>query len=383
MFGRKFPLFKIFGFQISIDLSWLLIAFLVTWSLAAGVFPSYLKGLSPVQYWAMAIGGALGFFLSIIFHEFWHSLVARHRGLPMNGITLFVFGGVAEMGGEPESPKTELLVAAAGPAASIVIGLVFYLVGRWGEGLGWAPTITVVLGYLGFINWILAGFNLLPAFPLDGGRILRSTLWHWRKDLRWATKIAARTGGVFGLVLFAVGALNFIGGNLVGGIWYFLIGMFLRGAASMSYRQVLLRQTIGGKRVRDLMSTQPVGVDPDATLQDLVENVIYRHHFKMIPVLRDGDLLGCVTTRQVREVPREEWPRRRVADILHHCSSDNTIDPDADIMQAYEKLRRTGQSRLMVMRDGRLEGILALKDIVGFLTVRLELEDEGRAVPGR
>jgi Zn-dependent protease len=190
MFGKRIRLFKLFGFEVRIDWSWIILAILVAWSLSVGFFPFRFRNLSTETYWLMGIVGALGLFFSIIFHEMSHSLVARRYGMPMKGITLFIFGGVAEMGEEPSSAKTELMMALAGPISSIVMALVFYgisLLGRQGE---WPQPVIGVIQYLSYINGLLAGFNLIPAFPLDGGRILRSILWGWKSNLRWATRIS-------------------------------------------------------------------------------------------------------------------------------------------------------------------------------------------------
>jgi Zn-dependent protease len=195
MFGKRITLFKLFGFEVRVDLSWLIIAFLIVWSLAQGFFPYQHKGLSSTTYLWMGIVGALGLFASIVFHELWHSLIARRVGLHMKGITLFVFGGVAEMDEEPPNAKAEFLMAIAGPLSSIVLGFIFYVFYSTFKGL--PVPVEGVVRYLALINWILAGFNLLPAYPLDGGRVLRSALWFWKGDLRWATRIASQSGSAY------------------------------------------------------------------------------------------------------------------------------------------------------------------------------------------
>jgi len=218
MFGKSFKLFKILGFEVRIDASWIIIALLITWSLAQGVFPIYADYLTPVTYWILGAAGALGLFISIVVHELSHSLVARRFGLPMRGITLFIFGGVAEMDDEPPSPKAEFFMAIAGPIASIIIGLFFIGLFSVGRVLFWPTPPMILFSYLGTINLILAAFNLLPAFPLDGGRVLRSILWGWRKNLRWATRVSSIISSSFGLALVFLGIFSVLGGGLVGGI---------------------------------------------------------------------------------------------------------------------------------------------------------------------
>lgn len=376
MFGKRYDLFTLFGFKIRIDLSWFIIAILITWSLAEGFFPFYYEGLSSATYWWMGAAGALGLFGSIVLHELSHAVVARRYGLRMKGITLFIFGGVAEMQDEPPSPKVEFMVAIAGPIASILIGAAFFGLYRIGQFTGWPGAANGVLAYLAIINVVLVGFNLVPAFPLDGGRVLRSVLWHWKNNLRWATRVTTQFGSGFGIALIVLGLFSVISGNFLGGMWWFLIGMFLRGAAQMSYQQVLLRQALEGEPVSRFMKPEPVTVPAHISLQELVDDYIYKHHFKMFPVVDDGKLRGSISTRQVKGVPREEWARQTVETLVEPCSQENTVRPETDAMKALEKLNQTGASRLLVVDGTRLVGIIALKDLMKFLSLKVELEEE-------
>jgi Zn-dependent protease/predicted transcriptional regulator len=374
MFGKRVTLFKLFGFEVRIDASWLIIAALMLWSLAVGVFPFWYPGLSRATYWWMGAAGAVGLFASIIVHELFHSLVARRFGLPMRGITLFVFGGIAEMEQEPQSAKAEFMMAIAGPLASIGIGFICYALAVAGSG-AWPVAILGVVVYLAWINWILAAFNLIPAFPLDGGRVLRAALWHYKGDLQRATRIASGVGATFGVVLMALGVLQLFTGNFIGAVWWFLIGMFIRSASQMSYQQVLVRTTLEGEPLRRFMNVQPITVHPDTPVQDLVDNYIYRYHHRMYPVVGPSqELLGCITTEQVKTVPRDQWPQRRVQDIAQCCSAGNTISPDADAAAVLAKMSKTGNSRLMVVDDGRLVGLVSSRDLTRFLSTKLELE---------
>jgi Zn-dependent protease/CBS domain-containing protein len=379
MFRKSIKLFTMFGFTVRIDLSWLIILALVIWSLAGGVFPSWYEGLHWGVYLGMGLAAAVGLFASIVIHELCHSLVARRYGLPMKGITLFLFGGVAEMRDEPPSAKAEFMMAAAGPAISVVIAAVFLPAALVGDRLGAPDEVVGVVFWIGLINGILVAFNLIPGFPLDGGRILRAALWHWKGDLRSATQTASRVGAIFGAVLIGLGILNLLLLNPVGGLWYILIGMFLRGAAKTGYQQVLIRQSLQGEPVRRFMSDNPVTVPASASLEDVVDNYVYHYHFKMFPVEDDGRLVGCITTGQVKQVPREQWSQRTVGEVVSGCSEENTIGPDEDAIEAFRRMNQHQASRLMVVEDGRLEGILALKDLLKFLSLKLELEGEERA----
>ena len=375
MFGKRISLFKLFGFDVRIDLSWIILAALIAWSLAVGFFPFRYRNLSEEIYWVMGVIGALGLFFSIVFHEICHSLVARRFGIPMKGITLFIFGGVSEMGEEPKSARSEFLMALAGPLSSVAIGLVFYGIYALGERSGWPRSINGVIHYLAYINSLLAAFNLLPAFPLDGGRMLRAILWSLKKDIYQATRISSTIGAGFGILLIILGLLQFFGGNVVGGVWSFLIGIFLQSAARMSYQQLLIRKALEGEQVRRFMMADPVTVSPSVPIQKLVEDYIYKYHFKMFPVVANADkLAGCVTTKQIQEIPREAWGWKRVGDVATQCSPQNTIEPQADAMQALSLMARTGSSRLIVVEGDRLVGVITLKDLLKFLSLKLELE---------
>jgi len=375
MFGKRIDLFKLLGFQVRMDPSWIIIAVLVAWSLSTGLFPFQYEGLSTRTYWIMGIVGALGLFLSIIVHEFAHSLVARKYGMPMKGITLFIFGGMAEMSNEPPSPKAEFMMAAVGPVSSIFIAGVFYAMYAAGASAGMSRPVNGVVQYLAFINALLAAFNVIPAFPLDGGRVLRSILWAIKGNLRWATRISSWIGSSFGILLIILGIFTFFGGNFIGGMWWFLIGMFLHSAAKMSYQQLLTRRALEGESVRRFMKTDPVTVSPDITIERLVEDYVYVFHHKMYPVVSDDDRIkGCVTTRQIKEVPRDQWKQKRVGEIKISCSEDNTISPDTDAIEALSLMNRTATSRLMVTEGDRLAGVVSLKDMLKFLSLRVELD---------
>src|SRR6266850_2240708 len=314
MFFYRVRLFSLFGFDVYVDASWLLLAVLITWSLAVGIFPDIVHGLPSATYWSMAVVATGGLLFSIVFHEMSHAVVARHFDMPIRGITLFIFGGVAEMHSEPTSAGREFLMALAGPVASAVLGFLFFLLFGMAAGLQDPSAVAGVLWYLGYLNWMLAIFNLVPAFPLDGGRVLRAALWGWRKDLAWATWIASGAGNIFGILLIVLGLIAVVRGDFVNGVWLSLIGLFLRGAASATYQQTLARQILGGQPVSRFMNQRPIAVPPDVSVREFVEDYVYRHHHKVFPVVRDGRLLGCITTAQVSAIDGEQWDRRAVAD---------------------------------------------------------------------
>ena len=374
MFGQGIPLFRILGFQVKLDASWLILAVLVTWSLSAGYFPERYEGLSGATYLWMGVAGALGLFASIVFHELCHSLVARRYGMSIRGITLFIFGGVAEMEDEPPTAKAEFLMAIAGPVSSALLSVSFHILEGFGERMGMAAPVPAVLGYLSFINMLLAAFNLVPAFPLDGGRMLRAALWGWKGDLRWATRIAANAGASFGVALIAFGLFNIVTGNLIGGIWFMLIGFFVRGAAAGSYNQMQTRRFFEGEPVRRFMVSDPIAAPPDITVHRFVEDYIYRHHHEMFPVVDDSRLLGCIGIAEIRRIPRERWDQLRVIDAMSPVSRENTIDAALDAVAALAIMRHTGNSRLMVAEHGRLVGLVTLKDLLRLIAFKMDLE---------
>jgi Zn-dependent protease len=323
----------------------------------------------------MGIAGTSGLLVSIVFHELCHSLVARRYGLPIEGITLFIFGGVAEMTDEPPSPKAEFLMAAAGPLASFALAFAFYWASITIAEGGWSPSVTGVLFYLAYLNGLLAIFNLIPAFPLDGGRMLRAALWYWKGDIRWSTRLSSSIGSAFGLALITLAVLAVLQGNFIIGMWWFLIGTFIRTAAGMSYHQLLMREILRREPVSRFLNAAPVTVPTAISLQQLVDDYVYKYQFKMFPVTENSKLVGCVTTREVKSVPREDWTRRTVHEVFKPCSPENTIAPDVEALDALSLMTRTGSSRLMVVDKGTLVGIVALKDLLRFLSLKLELEE--------
>jgi CBS domain-containing protein len=276
------------------------------------------------------------------------------------------------MADEPPSAKSEFWVAVAGPIMSVLIGALCLAA----LAIPLPVALAVVLAYLGAINLLLVVFNMIPAFPLDGGRVLRSILWAAKGNLRWATKVTSTIGSAFGIVLIGLGLLSIVRGNVLGGFWWVLIGMFLRQAASMSYQQLLLRRALEGEKVSRFMKLDPVTVPPQATVADLVNHFVYRYRHKLFPVTENGHLLGCVSTAQIKNLPENEWQQHTVGEIAGRCTAENTVSPETDAIEALAKMNRTGGSRLMVVDRGNLVGILTLKDLMKFMSLKVELEEQ-------
>jgi Zn-dependent protease/predicted transcriptional regulator len=323
----------------------------------------------------MGIASAIGVFFSIVFHEFSHSLVARRFGLPIKGITLFIFGGVAEMEKEPPSPTSEFLMAAAGPLASFLLAFVCSQIESIAVVQEWPVSFVGVFNKLAYINVVVAIFNLVPAFPLDGGRMLRAALWKWKNDMRVATRISSRIGAGFGLALIVLGGLSLIQGNIIGGMWWFLIGVFLRGAATASYKQLLLQDVLRDKPVSEFMQRNPVTVPPSTTLQEWIEEYVYQHHFKMFPVVKGTDLLGCISIDKVKKLPRTDWPGKMVGEVMDPVSAANSVPADTMTMKLLSTMVRPDTaSRFMVVENDHLVGMISLKDLQELIALKLEIE---------
>ena len=379
MFGSGVTLFRVFGFEIRVDLSFVLIAVLIGGSLASGYFPAVHEGLPATTYWILALFAVVGIFASIVLHELGHSLVARRFGIEMRGITLHLFGGAAELEEEPTSAVAELWVAAAGPATSLLLAALFRFVAFAVAGLSTAELpIEMLMRYLAGLNLVLAIFNLLPAFPLDGGRILRAALWLKDGDHDRATRLASRVGAGLGMALAGLGVLQILGGRLGDGLWTVLIGFFIRSAAIASGLDLAARRMLGDADVERFMTPDPMTVPLATTIEDFVEEIVYRTRHDVYPVVDGADrprglaVVGALHTR-----PRDTWKTTSVLEIAEPLDPEATVSPRTPARLALETMRRSGRSRLLVVGDdGRLVGLLTLKDLLDTLTLRMSLEGE-------
>lgn len=358
---------SISGIPISIHASWLLVYALITWSLAIGYFPSAVQGVGAVAAWVSGLVAALLLFVSVLLHEFSHALMARAWGVGVRGITLHVFGGVSQLEGEPPSPRAEFLIAVVGPLTSFAIAAVLWAV----VGIGIrAPTPRAIVTYLAFVNSAVGVFNLIPGFPLDGGRLLRAVLWWWKGALEPATYLASRIGVSFAFGLMALGAFQIFSGAAMNGFWLILIGLFLRGAADSSYAQLTLKEALGRIRVRDLMTREVVSVTAETTLEHLADR-FWTHRFTSFPVVDgDGQLRGIATLDGLRGMARERWPDTAVSEVMHAPSDDLIVSPDTSVFDALQKASGNGVGRLAVLDGGRLVGYLSLKDITQAIALR-------------
>jgi Zn-dependent protease/CBS domain-containing protein len=374
MFSRQVTVFDNSGFKVRLSLGWIFLAALATWWLAHGYFPEYYLGLSDSTYWWMGAVATMGLLGSLVFHELAHSLVARRYGIPISSITLSIFHGVAQPDKEPPSPKADFFIAIAGPLSSFALSAFFYLVFEVAYQIQMPLPALGVFGCLAFANSLLGGLHLIPAFPLDGGRVLRAGLWHWKQDLPRATRWASRIGSMFGLLLMLSGIAQGVTGSFIDGAWWFIIGLFLREAAEASYYRVIARMMRSGDPIRRFMTANPVTVPSDLSLDDMVEQHFYRTLHDMYPVVDDSRLVGCVSSKQIARIPHDQRKRLTVRDVAASRSDDNTVDIRTGALVALAIMNRTGNSRLMVMDGDRLAGIVTLKDLLKSLALKLDPE---------
>ncbi|WP_400084829.1 site-2 protease family protein [Yoonia sp. R78084] len=367
MFTSAIRLFNVGGFEIKLDPSWFLIAALITWSLATQYFPVALPGLADTNYILLAVLAMLGFFTSLLLHELAHSVVARSYGVRIRGITLFLFGGVAELETEVPSAKVEFRVAIAGPAMSIVLGVLFWMLAGVSQAVMISPALPSVLAYLGTVNIVIAVFNMLPAFPMDGGRVLRAYLWARRGDLLSATRTAATSGRILAYGLIALGAYTVFLGAGPSGLWYVLIGFFVLAAARSAYQNQLMQSTFSGKTVSAVMIRDPVVVSPELTLSEFVNQVMLKHRVSFVPVVADGVLIGQIDKDVLSAIDRDHWTNTRVGDVFAGLDVAVTIPSDMAVRALLELISQTGVRKFMVVDDHKLMGVVTLANLIGYL----------------
>ncbi len=322
----------------------------------------------------MGISGMLGLFVCIVLHELGHAMVAKYYKLPISQITLFVFGGVAEIKKEPQTPKVEFLMAIAGPIVSVVLAGGLYLLTVLGQHSFWPVPMIAVTAYLALINIVLAIFNLIPAFPLDGGRIFRSILWWIKKDSGWATRVASRIGSGFGMILIFLGIFSLITGNFIAGVWFVILGLFLQRAAAMSRSQHYIAQELHGEKVQKFMTKNPICVSPDISIQEFVDHCVYHSYHHLYPVTEHETLLGYVSLREVKLTPPENRKKTLVKEVMVPSSEFKTVSPETSALEALDLLNQTEMPILLVVKGRRLVGILTAQDLFKLISIKLELD---------
>lgn len=370
MFSHAVKLFSFFGFEIKVDPSWLIIAGLITWSLSQSYFPNALPDVSAAAYFGMAVIGMIGLFASLLLHELAHSVIARLHNVPIKSITLFIFGGMAEMGADPASPRVEFRIAIAGPIMSFCLAAAFWVFSHLAFLMAGPSAAHSVLTYLALVNLVLALFNLVPAFPLDGGRILRAYLWHRSGDSLTATKSAARAGTLFAYLLMMLGLAALFQGAVATGLWQVMIGAFVLMAARASYASQLATAVFKDKTVSDVMMINAVTASPDMTLSELVNHIILRKGVSFVPVLDGQVLLGHIDQTIVTGVDPENWGNTRVGDVFVGLEAGMMIPPDTPVPDLLAKITTTGRRKFMVVAGHDLRGVITLADLTRYLDIR-------------
>ena len=365
------PIGKIFGISLRLNYSWFIVFGLVTWALAASYFPANYPTWGLAAKIIAGIITSLLFFASVLTHELMHSLVAQKTGIPVYGITLFIFGGVSQMTEEPKRPKDELRIALAGPITSLVLGGIFWGIWFWlGDRVEFIAGIAF---WLGWINIFLAGFNLIPGFPLDGGRVLRSILWGRMNNLRRATRIASNIGRGVGYLFIFGGIWLIFGGNWFNGLWLAFIGWFLENAAVGSYRQLTLRDTLQGHTVSEIMTRDCLILSPDVTIDKLVNEHVLTSGRRCFPVVSDSKVLGLVTIHNIRAIPHELWSTKTVRDAMTPFDKVRWVAPDADLSRVMEILAEQDINQVPVVENNNVIGIVGRDNLINFVSVRGEL----------
>lgn len=363
---------RVFGIEVGLHYSWFLIAALIVFSLG-GYFRTINPGWSSAVVWSLAALTGLLFFVSLVLHELSHSLVARARRLPVHSITLFALGGVSQIEKGANSAKTEFLVAIVGPLTSLAVGAVSLLL-AWAAGwqpAGFEPTpLVTMLVWLGYINIALAVFNMIPGFPLDGGRVLRALLWWKTGDGDRATRWAARTGQAVGALFMAWGFGRFLLGANFGGLWIALIGWFLMQAAGQSYAEVDLRRLLRGVRVADVMARDCPHINAYSNLENFIEENVLHTERRCFVVEVNGEPVGLLGAGDVRGVERAKWPFTTVDQVMRPLDQMRSVGPDTPLTVALELMTRTDVPQLPVLSDGRLDGVVSRRQVAQFLSTR-------------
>jgi Zn-dependent protease/predicted transcriptional regulator len=361
------------GIPITIHYTLWFVFFLIAWSLASGYMPKEYPGLGTTTYWGIGITSAILLFASVLIHELSHSYVAKKNGLRIRRITLFFFGGVSEITEEPHDARLEVRMAAAGPLMSFLIAAILGAVWLMGKYFRAPIPLTATLQYGAYINALLGLFNLLPAFPVDGGRVLRGSLWKRSGNLLHATRTAGRISEILSWIMIAAGLGEVFFGNFVDGIWIIFLGWFIKSGADMSMKQTILAETLSGVSVESMMTRDVLTVQPDITVQQLVSGYFLTHKHGGYPVIKDGKILGIVTLQCARSIPKERWATTSINDAMIPCERTITIKPTASASEALNIMTREDVGRILVVKDGRLLGILTRGDLMRTIHTKQEL----------
>jgi len=362
--GRSFQIAKIFGIPFRLDFSWFIIFIFVTLMLSMSFFPDSFKGWHSEYYWIVGIATSLLFFASVIVHELAHSIMSKRTGIQVKSITLFLFGGIAQIGKEATQPKTELVISIAGPASSAFLAGIFYGIAYLCNGLN--VYLFALTSYLSYVNLILAVFNMIPGFPLDGGRVLRAVIWLATGNYLRATKIATTAGYVISIAMILTGALIFFIWGYFDGLWLIFIGFFLNGTARSTYQQTILRENLKGYTAQDVISRDLPRIPRNVNLMDLIEGTLVKSPYKFYQVTDGDSMVGILTIWQIKKVPQRQWSLTTVANIMIPVEQLKTVRPADDASSIIEKFDQGQDDVVAVSSEGKIVGIIARHTLFDF-----------------
>jgi Zn-dependent protease/predicted transcriptional regulator len=370
---NSFVIGKIKGIMIEINISWFIIFALVTYSLAASYFPVNYPEMDPTSRWVLGIIISLMFFVSVLLHELSHSLVSVSLGIPIKKITLLIFGGIAQIEKEPDEPIKELKIAIAGPAMSIFLFALFMLLANIFIYIGAPEVVVVPFAYLSSVNLVLAIFNLVPAFPMDGGRVLRALIWHFSGDLQKATKFSSDMGRLFAYFLIFTGVFLILSNDFLNGIWLAFIGWFINQMSQSSYQSMVMSDIFDKIHISEFMTDKVVVVDYHISVQELVDSYFYKYKFAIFPVKRNEEIIGIVHAGSVKTLQKESRIQNDVGSIITPLADNFIVSPEDTVSAAMAKLFGNGIGRVLVMDQGNLIGIVSNTDILNYLRLYNQL----------
>jgi len=372
---KRVTIFHFFGFKVQADASWFFIAVLIGWTMSSNIYPHLYPGQSLDMYQAMGVATVAGVIFSIIAHEVAHAVIAEYYHMPIASITLFIFGGVAEMKGEPSHPKGEFLMAVAGPIMSALAALFFWAVARLYAGYIAIGAVSQVLDYLGDLNMFIAAFNLVPAFPLDGGRALRAIIWRRKNNLVMATRIASEYGAAFSYGLIAFSCYRIVIYNdLVSGMWLGLLGFFVHSSGAYAVRHMESRSLLGMEKVSRFMHNHVATVSPDLTITDLIDLYINKHYQKSFPVIDRDRLVGVIGLQSVLSLDRHQWQWLHVGSVMEPLTPTTVVSPDLSAADALEIMQRHAGEQLLVADQGRFLGVIMFRDLANYLAITMKID---------
>lgn len=368
-------LFKIKDIEIQIHISWIIIFTLISFTMATGYLPMNYPEVQPYAYWLFGAGIALLMLMSVLLHELSHSLVSKSLGVEVKTITLFIFGGLAQMDNEPDTPTKELKIAIAGPIMSIFLFIIFSVLAYLVNNISSSEILVGAISYISTINLILALFNMVPAFPMDGGRVLRSIIWKVKGDLTFATKIASSMGDMFGYFLIFLGLYWAFTGNIVNGIWFVFIGWFIKNLSESSYQNMLMSDMFNKIHIREFMTQDVVSIERSISVENVIKEYFYKYKYNSFPVVQGEEVKGIINVERLKDVEKDRRSQTPVGEVALPIEDKYKVEPKCKVKTAMDKIFSNDLGRVLVIEDGKLLGIISRTDILNYIRVYGKLHE--------